>query len=116
VARPSEPVTTLPTITDPSPEPTVNVTAMPATPLPAASTTRTCGAIGTGLFTGADWLSPAVLMSWVGAPAAPIAVNVTAGTPATVAVTVFVPVAAPTRHEPTVATPCAFVVCDAPVS
>ena len=61
-------------------------------------------------------MSPAVFSIRTGVPAVPVAVKVTGTRPLTVAVTVFVPGAVPTRHDVTVAMPWAFVVCEAPAS
>src|SRR2546430_17366774 len=88
-----------------------NVTATPGTGLANWSRTITDGGVATAVPTAAAWLSPAFKAIWVAAPAAPVAVNVTAlpVRPVAVAVSEFGPAAVPSVQEGSAATPLAVV-------
>src|SRR5437868_15289411 len=88
-----------------------NVTATPGTGLANWSRTITDGGVATAVPTVAAWLLPAFNAIWVAAPAAPVAVNVTAlpVRPVAVAVSEFGPAVVPSVQEVSAATPLAFV-------
>ena len=113
-ARPVALVTAVPPVTAPPPDSTVNVTVTPAIGLDNASINRTCGAVATAAFTVATCASPAVLISALGAAAAPVAVNTTGVSAPDVAVTVLGPATAPSVHDVSLAMPAAFVVAGEP--
>lgn len=104
-------------VTLPFPVATANVTVVPAIGLLFESVTFTDGAVVTAAPAIAVCPSPATMLIAPAAPAVPVALNVT-GDPANepdVAVSVLAPALEPSVHDPTLATPEAFVVAFAPV-
>src|SRR2546430_7005689 len=93
------------------------VPATLATGLLNWSWTITAGGVVTAVPTAADWLLPALTAIEVGAPAVPVAVNVTGlpFSPVDVAVRGLTPAGLPSVQLPPVAMPLAFVVLAAPV-
>src|SRR5881394_2889 len=108
-AWPVLPVFRVPPVRPPPPDATLNVTVTLSTGLPNWSVTRTVGATGTALFTVMDWLSPAVLVTVAGAPATPVAANVTGVTPDALACNAFGPAPVPRVQLVTRARPVASV-------
>src|SRR5947209_3054878 len=102
-------------VAEPLPLATANVTPPPESGLPYWSVTSTDGAVATFVFTVALWPSPPLTVSEPGASASAVAWNVTPPTLA-VALSVFAPAAVPSFHEPTMATPPAFVVALVPAA
>src|SRR5207302_8255969 len=91
----------------PPPEAAPHNTVTPCTGLPPASVINTSCGVPSVLFTGPESLSPELLLRWAAAPTVAVAVNVTGlpAKPAAVAVSVFAPATAPSRHEVTCAIP-----------
>src|SRR6266705_1019934 len=112
VATPSTPVVAFAPVTLPPPLATANVTATLGTGKLAASRTTTAGAMLRAYPVSPVSPSPGPADTLAGAPGCTaVAVNVTGlpviPEPATVAVSVFCPVPAPSVQRPTVATPFA---------
>ena len=118
VAMPAEFVVAEPPLTEPPPDATAKVTAIPETGLLFGSVTSTLGLVATAVPAVADWLLPALRAILAAAPAVPVAVNVTGEPvrPLLVAVSVFVPAVVPRVQLPTVAMPAEFVVAEPPVT
>ena len=117
VATPLAFVVCAPPVSDPPPAVTAKVTAVPCTTLPYWSFTTTLGAVDSVEPALAVWLFPALIAICDAVLAEAATVKVT-GDPVSVplvAVAVFVPTIVPSVQPPTVAIPCAFVICVVPV-
>ena len=101
----------------PPPDPTANVTGTPATGLPDASRTITLGATATSA-PAVPVVLPPLSAICVAALVKPVAAMVSGDPPSVplVAVSVFAPTNGPRVHDPSTATPCAFVACVSPVA
>ena len=115
VAMPAAFVVCVAPVIAPPPEATANVTATPADGWPMPLSTRTDGATPTATPVAVDWPLPALMASEPIGFGMAVAANVAGVTPATVADSVLPPTEGPMIHEPTPATPAAFVVAVAPV-
>jgi hypothetical protein len=97
-------------VTEPPPLATAKITMTPLTGFPFPSFTVTAGAVVTADPAAAVCPSPDVFTAEAGAPAVPVAVNVTAFKPVAEAAREFGPAIVPRVQLSTVATPALFVV------
>src|SRR5438309_646022 len=108
---PLRPVVIVSPVTLPPPESMAKETAAPETRLLYWSRTTTAGAVSTGVYCAAFWLSPALTATEAGAPACAVAPNTAGVTPPPAAVADWAPAVVPsvqfalTRPLPSVIMP-----------